>query len=377
MSPQTRQSAENWWRKSRKKSVGSDTTPSHESQYHIFLQSQWETPARTSSGYDQQPQAAGHAVYHEFTKDQALEIQDRYIHSVTTQADNTHVIITINPDLAALTLEARWIMVDTTFAVVHGKTNEWKLVIWLSSIEKRIDIGRVWSNRATRGAFVMVWNGIFTTIETITGKKLNFQVFSSKSNLLGAIGDSEGAQAQGLGDVIILRQMNLNAGVGLDVDSILMLIWKTCIVLQPAFSENDLAYLIGFPYLMSDDEIEGYYTFCAESSTRQVQNWWEHKLNYPWLLPSLNRHLSCMSNRHWDLTPSDTNPIEGSHAQDNQVNDTSRSLLEAILLARKSDSETARIIAATRASGVLENGNNSLRTRFSSKSQQDARAREK
>ncbi|KAJ7700941.1 hypothetical protein B0H16DRAFT_1483720 [Mycena metata] len=264
-------------------------------------------------------------------RDMALEIQDRYIHYVTTQADNTHVIITINPDLAALTLEARWIMVDTTFAVVHGKTNEWKLVIWLSSIEKPTE---------QHGAFVMVWNGIFTAIETITGKKLNFQVFSSKSKLLGAIGDSEGAQAQGLGDVIILRQMNLNAGAGLDVDSILMLIWKTCIVhfnrgvlaLKAYISENDLAYLIGFPYLMSDNEIEGYYTFCAESSTRQVQNWWEHKLSYPWLLPSLNRHLSRMSNRHWDLTPSDTNPIEGSHAQDNQVNDTGRSLLEAILL---------------------------------------------
>jgi len=59
--------------------------------------------------------------------------------------------------------------------------------------------------------------------------------------------------------------------------------------------------------------------------------WWTHKVSYPWLLPSLNRQLSKMSAKFWDLTPRDTNPIEGSHAQDNQVNKTNRTLLEAIL----------------------------------------------
>ncbi|KAF8146022.1 hypothetical protein K438DRAFT_1628949 [Mycena galopus ATCC 62051] len=279
-------------------------------------------------------------VYHEFFNDQSRDIGDRYIHAVTTQTDGTHVVITINPVLAELALDALWIMVDTTFAVVHGQTNEWKLIIWLNSIEKRTVIGRVWSNRATRDTFVLVWNGIFQAIETITGKKLNFKVFFPRSKLLGAIGDSEGAQAQGLGDVIILRRMNSAAGIGLDVDDILSLVWKTCIVhfnrgvhaLKSYIPENDWGYLLGFPYLVSDDEIEQYCTFCANSSISQVQNWWAHKLNYPWLLPSLNRHLSKMDKRYWDLTPSDTNPIEGSHAQDNQVNTTNRPLLEAILL---------------------------------------------
>jgi hypothetical protein len=68
--------------------------------------------------------------------------------------------------------------------------------------------GRVWSNKATREAFVVVWNGIFEAIKLITGKSFNFKVFSKKSSLLDVIDDSEGAQAQGFGDVIILRQMN-------------------------------------------------------------------------------------------------------------------------------------------------------------------------
>ncbi|KAJ7868209.1 hypothetical protein B0H14DRAFT_2572448 [Mycena olivaceomarginata] len=84
----------------------------------------------------------------------------------------------------------------------------------------------------------------------------------------------------------------------------------------------------------------------------------------PWLLPSLNRKISHMDEWHWDLTPSDTNPIEGSHAQDNKGNSTNRMLLEGILLAKKLDIETARIILATLEHGVLENSNNSLQATF-------------
>ncbi|KAJ7015790.1 hypothetical protein C8F04DRAFT_1365685, partial [Mycena alexandri] len=249
-------------------------------------------------------------------------------------------------------------------------------------------IGRVWCNGASREAFVLVWNGIFDAIHTITGKELNFKVFSPKGRLLGVIGDSEGAQAQGLGDVIILRRMNLpNIGTfaTVDVDSILKVIWKTCIVhfnrgvfgLKAYINDLDLEYLLGFPYLCTDEEIERYYSFCADSTNQKVQSWWAHKLGYPWLLPSLNRKISNMNNRHWDLTPRDTNPIEGSHAQDNQVNSTNRSLLEAVQLAKELDSNTARVIKATLASGILENPNNSLEARFKNQSQRHARSVEK
>ncbi|KAJ7182639.1 hypothetical protein C8R43DRAFT_1116274 [Mycena crocata] len=152
-------------------------------------------------------------------------------------------------------------------------------------------IGRVWSNGASRGAFVTVWNGIFDAIKTITGKKLNFKPFSPRSKLLSVIGDSEGAQAQGLADVIILRGMNP---------------LTTCIVhfnrgvfsLKAYISESDLEYLLGLPYLCLDEKIQAYYTFCADSTIAKVQTWWVHKLGYLWLLPSLNRELSNMSKQH-------------------------------------------------------------------------------
>jgi ribosomal silencing factor RsfS len=66
-------------------------------------------------------------IYLEYEDEKTRHIGDHYIHEVSTQGD-MHVIITVNPDLAGMATEATWIMVDTTFAVVHGMTNEWKLI---------------------------------------------------------------------------------------------------------------------------------------------------------------------------------------------------------------------------------------------------------
>ncbi|KAJ7932011.1 hypothetical protein B0H13DRAFT_1593750, partial [Mycena leptocephala] len=283
------------------------------------------------------------AVWKEYEDEKTREIGDRYIHEVSTQGD-MHIIITVNPDLAGMATEATWIMVDITFAVVHGKTNEWKLLIWLHGLEKRVVIGRVWSNRATREAFLRVWSGVFDAIRAITGLTLNFKVFSKNSPLLGAIGDSEGAQAQALADFIILHGLNTSTVNGIPTNDVnssacvqfsftyLMPINSGVYALEKYVEDVVFQILLGFPYLETAAEIEQFKTFYANSANPKVKAWWAHKISYPWLLPSLNRSLTGMPNHHWDLTPGDTNPMEGSHAQDNQVSSTNRSILEAILL---------------------------------------------
>ncbi|KAJ7646397.1 hypothetical protein DFH06DRAFT_1135990 [Mycena polygramma] len=79
-----------------------------------------------------------------------------------------------------------------------------------------------------------------------------------------------------------------------------------------------------------------------------------------------------MPKHHWDLTPGDTNPMEGSHAQDNK----------AILLlrrrsARQYDRTTARVLKFSIASGVLANDNNSLQARFAAAARRHQRTRTK
>ncbi|KAF8166421.1 hypothetical protein K438DRAFT_261318 [Mycena galopus ATCC 62051] len=96
-----------------------------------------------------------------------------------------------------------------------------------------------------------------------------------------------------------------------------------------------------------------------------------------------------------DLTPRDTNPIEDSHAHDNQVNKTNAILLEAILSssqyitnfechlsigcysACQFDEENTRIIKASLESGIWENGNNPIHARFSSQAARQLRSRQK
>ncbi|KAK7014626.1 hypothetical protein R3P38DRAFT_2410036, partial [Favolaschia claudopus] len=241
---------------------------------------------------------------------------------------------------------------------------------------------------SSRGCFVIIWAVSLTQSRQLPVKKLNFKAFSPSSNLLGAIGNSEGAQAQGLADVIILRQMNRDSP-GMHFDNILMLIWKTCLVhftrgvlgLRDHISDTILQYLLSFPYLAFDEDIQRYYSFCADSTNAKLRGelaifavlaWWAHKVSYPWLLVSLNRYLSHMNKRYWDLTPNDTNPIEGSHAEDNQIKPTNRPILEAILFAKEQDAQNARIIQEMISSGVLQNPNNSLQSRMKSQAQRKA-----
>ncbi|KAE9384038.1 hypothetical protein BT96DRAFT_842891, partial [Gymnopus androsaceus JB14] len=331
-------------------------------------------------------------VLHQFNLEQQDVLAERYIQSVNTHADGMYVIITMNPQLAPFLHKARWIMVDTTFKVVHGKTNEWKLVIWVGEFNKRLVVGRVWSNRATRSAFQLVWDGIFDAVKVLTGKELVFRLFSKSSELMGAIGDAEGAQAQALGDTVISRRMNnpaVSKMASFNADEILLSIWKTCLVhytrgilnILDHISSEDQDYLRRFLYLELGETPE-FYEFCNNHTNKKIQDWWRHKKSYPWLLPSYNRSLSQMKKKYWDLMPADTNPIEGSHAQDNQVMSTNHPILHAIILlvvhvnysrnlltfdslsAKQYDNDNARILLASMNSGILAKRDNTQEDLF-------------
>ncbi|KAJ7053187.1 hypothetical protein C8F01DRAFT_997005, partial [Mycena amicta] len=281
-------------------------------------------------------------VLDEYLKDQDRPPSERYFHAAHNGPEG-HVVVTMEHSLAHFAHSAAWIMVDTTFAIVVGTTNEWKILVWSRELERRIVLGRIWSNSATRAAFRLVWNGIFDAIHSLTGRSLNFRIFAASSELLGAIGDSEGAQAQGLGDVILSRHMNTPTVRGeptVNTDTILKSIWKTCrvhyirgvIKLAPHIDDETERKLRNFPFLETDGAIREFYEFCNTHTNKRLIDWWKHKISYPWLLPSLNRYLSKMKNLHFDLIPNDTNAIEGSHAADNRIDRTNHTLLEAMLL---------------------------------------------
>ena len=85
----------------------------------------------------------------------------------------------------------------------------------------------------------------------------------------------------------------------------------------------------------------------------------------------------------WDLMPTDTNAMEGSHADNNQKQGTNWSIVEAILMyvvtdslvsfqflihafnrVQKSDQDMAKQLKTSIASGIFQNQNNSLENCF-------------
>ncbi|KAF8995565.1 hypothetical protein BDQ17DRAFT_1545141 [Cyathus striatus] len=207
---------------------------------------------------------------------------------------------------------------------------------------------------------------------------------------IGVIGDAEGAQAQGFGDMVISRRLNDSTKTGIvlqDSDAVTVRLWKTCLVhfhrgilnLQAHIPEEVADYLRQFSHLKTNMNVEAYKQFChvVGQQNKKLKDWWSHKLSYAWLLPSLNKHLSKMVPEHWDILPSNTNIIEGSHAHDNRVTAANHSVLQAILLAKELDADTARLLKAYAESGVLTNTYNSSQHRFTAQGKRKARTQRK
>jgi len=60
--------------------------------------------------------------------------------------------------------------------------------------------------------------------------------------------------------------------------------------------------------------------------------WWNHKLQHSWILPSIIKSCSRIYPHHWDAVPSTTNGGESQHHWTNTRTGTWLTLLEAIAL---------------------------------------------
>ncbi|KIM35659.1 hypothetical protein M413DRAFT_326604 [Hebeloma cylindrosporum] len=122
---------------------------------------------------------------------------------------------------------------------------------------------------------------------------------------------------------------------------------------------------MNFMSLESERQIEEFSAWVSETGIQQVINWWKHKTQNTWILPSLIKSCSKMNPEDWDRTPSTTNLGEAQHHWTNVNTALKTSLLEAILLARKCDERTSAEIQSSHTMGVLKNHRNDAYTRMS------------
>ncbi|KAJ7708666.1 hypothetical protein B0H17DRAFT_1263787 [Mycena rosella] len=79
------------------------------------------------------------------------------------------------------------------------------------------------------------------------------------------------------------------------------------------------------------DGSEGGCTSSTSQTHIDIKNWYTQKLANPWVLPSINKYLSKISDENWDITPNQSNIAETAHTGCNAETSIGVGLLTAIL----------------------------------------------
>ncbi|KAJ7719564.1 hypothetical protein B0H16DRAFT_1795091, partial [Mycena metata] len=307
------------------------------------------------------------------------------------------------PYLANLVHVARTVQVDTTFGRTVGDLNEWEFVIWYGSVERVLTLGRIYTDGADRPHYKCLFDELQKVIFRLTGKNLRFKRFSRGGNLVTMGVDMEAAQVQGACDSFLpTNEPEYSGIITTEPDEFALFFVRTCIShckrygvhkLKPFVDAAVFARLMEFPYMKTDTDVANFTAWITSLNNKKVQgssnyafvmfntysipiDWWKHKLQYPWILPSLIKSRSHIHAADWDITESSTNLNEGQHHWTNQRTGVKLSPYEAacMLSARKLDFQTAREVKDTLETGILDNNSNNILHRMGRKVQRSANA---
>ncbi|KAJ7476811.1 hypothetical protein FB451DRAFT_1366387 [Mycena latifolia] len=308
-------------------------------------------------------------VYARHVEDLKLSPESQYIHSVITTPDGHVLIITMVPYLANLVHVVRTVQVDTTFGRTVGDLNEWEFVIWYGSVERVLTVGRVYTDGADRPHYKYLFDELQRIIFRLTGKHLRFKRFTRGGNLITMGVDLEAAQVQGASDSFLPTNEPEYSGITTDdPDEFAMYYVRACIShakrgvhgLKRYVTDDVFKRLMDFPYLKTEEDLAAFTAWIGTLKIKKVQDWWKHKLQYPWIRPSLIKTLSRIHPDDWDITDASTNLNEGQHHWTNQQTGVHLTILEAIETARRVDFKTAREVRDSLETGLLDNNSNNM-----------------
>ncbi|KAJ6629794.1 hypothetical protein B0H10DRAFT_2184143 [Mycena sp. CBHHK59/15] len=197
-------------------------------------------------------------------------------------------------------------MSENGFRLV-GDMDEWEVAGFLDRAKQRITFAGLYCDKKSVPAFTQLFTELFDTIHQVTGETCNPHFQRHIDELPNEIPRP-----------VIAR---LKSIMGLD----------------------------------SQESIDEWHAFVASRPEPAIQNWYAHKLANPWVLPSVNRFLSKISNENWDITPNHSNYVETAHAGRNAETSTSVGLLTAILQARERDNIRAAELAQINRTGLMHN----------------------
>ncbi|KAJ7717658.1 hypothetical protein B0H16DRAFT_1897881 [Mycena metata] len=318
------------------------------------------------------------AIYARHVRDLKLPPEECYIQSVITTPDGRVLIITMVPYLANLVHVARTVQVDTTFGRTVGDLNEWEFVIWYGSVERVLTLGRIYTDGADRPHYKCLFDELQKVILRLTGKNFRFKRFSRGGNLVTMGVDMEAAQVQGACDSFLpTNEPEYSGIITTEPDKFALFFVRACIShckrgvhkLKPFVDAAVFARLMEFPYMKTDTNVANFTAWITSLNNKK-----KHKLQYPWILPSLIKSRSRIHAADWDITESSTNLNEGQHHWTNQRTGVKLSPYEAVETARKLDFQTAREVKDSLETGILHNNSNNILHRMGRKVQRSANA---
>jgi hypothetical protein len=186
-------------------------------------------------------------VLDQYEEDLKLPHSEHYIHVVRMEGD-LKLAVCLDAKLAELVHEVQYLVPDFTFKRVVGDLNEWEVAVWEADSQESescasttlprsskvlttrtgVTACRVYCNRATKQAFMYIFDGFFLAVEKLTGRGVRFKVFDPKGNLISIHFDMEAAQVQGF--ALALLKLLKGKHPEQDPDVIVRYVLKLCSV---------------------------------------------------------------------------------------------------------------------------------------------------
>ncbi|KAJ6496154.1 hypothetical protein C8R45DRAFT_1094409 [Mycena sanguinolenta] len=311
-------------------------------------------------------------VLHEIQREAQLHKSQRYIHTAMSK-NGFRLVVTMHPTLAMLLHKILSLNIDFTFKRVEGNMNEWEVVGFVDSVEKRFTLASLYCDTQNKEAFTQLFKEFFDAVAHVTGERLKLAPFYPDAKCRVVIMDGEVPQAQGLAAFLEIYNNPRVSGIHTtDETELLSLCLKICnphflrywthpvfipLVLMitrshieelsseiPQIVIDRLKSIMG---LKTPEQISDWHQFVAAQSYEDVRNWYQHKLKYPWYLHSVNKSLSKIASDDWDITPLHSNYAETAHAARNAETGIHMPLLTAILKSKERDNIKADELALT------------------------------
>ncbi|KAJ7090162.1 hypothetical protein C8R44DRAFT_720299 [Mycena epipterygia] len=248
---------------------------------------------------------------------------ERYIHTALSK-NGFRLVVTMHPQIGMFIHKLLSLNIDYTFKRVKGAMDEWEVVGFLDRFKHRLTFASLFCDKKSDEAFAQLFAELFDTIKQVTGEALKLQPFFPGANCRTVMLDGEVAQAQGFGEFLVSYNDPEISGIhSRDRLELVGYALKTCNIHFEGYSL--------WHYICFFAHHSAWHDFCRGQLDPAVKNWYAHKLANPWVLPSVNKFLSKISDDNWDITPNHSNYVETAHAGRNAETATGVEILTAIL----------------------------------------------